>query len=66
MRGQVAILRRCRRCDAWLSIESFSPLGKLCNECMTWRKQPTDRIQSARGYALTEKGRGALVELATA
>lgn len=63
----IAMLRRCRRCNLLRSIESFAPLGKLCNDCMKWHTmQPVDRIQPARGYALTDKGRAALKALAAA
>lgn len=62
----IAILRLCRRCDALLSIESFAPLGKLCNDCMSWRAskpiRPTGRF--TRGMALTAKGRDAIKDLA--
>ncbi len=57
----IAILRRCRRCFAYRSIDQFKPLGKLCMDCT--RSHPKAKaVGSSRGYALTPKARAYLNE----
>lgn len=65
----IGIIRQCRRCFLWRSVDSFAPLAKLCSDCIhqgTGRYRPVDRLVRARGYALTDKARTALKELAAA
>lgn len=66
MRGQIAIIRKCRRCARWLSIDAFSPLGKLCAECLSKHGPHSAYSPSVRTYALTDKARSILKELAAA
>lgn len=59
-----AILRRCRRCAAYRSIDQFAPLGKLCRDCMQQhRAAPIGRTGPKRAMAITPKGRAALAAL---
>lgn len=70
--NEIAILRNCRRCGEWRSIEKFYPLGKLCKECVRkpdFRTNGHSRIRSGnhriagpRRMVLTDKGRAQLAE----
>lgn len=58
MSDGLAIVRQCRRCGEWLSIDVFAPLGRLCKACVSFDPyQSTNRIARIRGYALTDKAR---------
>lgn len=63
--NDVAILRRCRRCAAYRSIDHFAPLGKLCRDCASSHgsRPPTDYLGLSRGLVLTPKGRATLAAL---
>jgi hypothetical protein len=62
----IGILRRCQRCARWLSIDAFTPLGKLCGDCCRKHAPSTPYAPSVRTYALTEKARAVLREFAAA
>lgn len=51
----IAILRRCRRCYQWRSIENFKPLGRLCQQCVLGRRH-TDRRSLVRAIVVTPNG----------
>jgi hypothetical protein len=36
MSGEIAILRRCVRCQRYESIDNYSPNAKVCRPCMAW------------------------------
>lgn len=59
MNEQIAILRRCVRCQRYESIDSFEELGKVCKPCMRWRGE--SRVGNGgvrmRAIAITESGR---------
>lgn len=63
MAQEIAVLRRCRRCGDWRSIEAFDELGKLCKECVgSPVYRTTELIAGSRRMALTDKGRAQLAE----
>jgi len=47
----IAILRRCRCCDTYRSIDAFTELGKVCRECVAGDRA-TGRIARARAIVL--------------
>jgi hypothetical protein len=59
---EIGIVRRCRRCDRWQSIEHFDELGKLCKACCSHKGTANRRIAHMRGIVLTPKARAYLNE----
>lgn len=57
----VGILRRCRRCFDYRSIDQFAPLGKVCQRCVL-KGSAHGHHARIRGYALTPKARAYLNE----
>lgn len=63
MSEEIAVLRRCRKCRDWRSIDMFTPLGKLCQRCVRG-KTATGYIGRMRGMVITDKGRATLRAMA--
>jgi len=61
MTEAIAILRRCRRCNVYQSIDGFTELGKVCRRCIKG-KTPSGSLGIIRGLVITDSGRELLEE----
>jgi hypothetical protein len=62
MSEEIGILRQCRRCEEWKSIDLYAPNGRLCTQCMNMHRSGV-APRRVRGMALTDKGRLAVAQM---
>lgn len=56
-----AILRKCRRCQQWLSLSEYKPNAHLCDNCVSKGHRPSLKGKGVhsitRSLTITPKGR---------